>query len=92
MLEFRRATDEAAHAGERLGQRADHEHIVISAQGVKNGAAALLAQHAGAVRVIDVEDGIVPPSRLIQFGQRRQCTGHAVNAVDRYHGTSIGPG
>ena len=66
------AADEAAEAGEALRQRADDQRVVVVAQRVEHGAAALPAQDAGAVGVIDIEDGVAAQADLVQLGQRRQ--------------------
>ena len=88
-LELVGAADEAAQAREALRQRADDQRVVVVAQGVEHGAASLPADDAGAVGVIDVEDGAVVAGRpRFSSRQRRQLAAHAVDAVDGHHGDS----
>ena len=72
-LEFRGAADEAAEAGESLGERADDQRVVVIAQCVQHGASALAAHDGGGVRVIDIEDGVALKADLVERRQRRKA-------------------
>ena len=71
----------AGRAAERLAERAgDHVDLAEHAE-VLGDAAAGLAHHAGAVRVVDDDDGVVLARELEDVGQPRQVALHREDAV-----------
>ena len=75
----------ARRAAERLAEGGGDDVDLAEQAEVLGGAAAVRAQHAGGVRVVDHEHGVVPPAELDQVGQRRDRALHGEDAVGDHH-------
>ena len=72
----------AAEGAEGLRERAAMEVDLVLDAEMLGGAAAVLAEDAGAVGIVDEEARLVPVLELDDLGQRRELARHAVDAVD----------
>ena len=79
--EIARAADVAAERADGLRQRADLNVDATVQIEVVDGAAAVAAQHAGGVRVIDHHDGAVLFRQRGQLRQRADVAVHGEDAV-----------
>ena len=75
------AGDVAAHDADRLGQRADLDVDAAVQVEVVDRAAAVPAQHAGGVRVVDHDRRLVAIGHVADAGQRRDVAVHREDAV-----------
>ena len=79
--EIARAADVAAERADGLRQRADLDIDAAVQVEVVDGAAAVAAQHAGSVRVVDHHDGAVLFRQRGQLRQRADVAVHREDAV-----------
>ena len=82
----------ARRAAQRLAQRGGDDVDLAHQPEVLGGAAAVLAQHAGGVRVVHHQHRVVPPAQLEQVGQRRDRALHGEDAVGDHQSGPGGPG
>ena len=78
------ATNAPRDAG-RLAERADRNQVRRAQRGLRDRAAALRAEHAEAVRVVDDQPGAVPFREFEQTRQRRDVAVHAEHGVGDDH-------
>ena len=84
--QVRVAGDHCAIAAQRLAERDQLQgHVGHAQAGLGRGAAALRAQHADAVGVIDVQQRVLGPRDQRQRAQRRDVAVHAEDAIGRQH-------
>ena len=87
----RRAGHEAAgRAAERLAERRGDDVDLADQAEMLGRAAAARAQHAGGVRVVHHQHGVVPAAELDQVGQRGDRALHREDAVGDHHARSAG--
>ena len=89
---LRRAGDEAAAGGERLGEGAHPQvHALLDAEQLR-GAGAARAEHADAVRLVDHQPRAVALAEPADVTQRRDVALHREDAVDDHeHAAAVAP-
>ena len=101
LLDLGRAGDEGQQRRVGLGEAADQHEVVVALAGVADDAVAahpvrrglpemLLADHAEAVGVVDVEQGAVAARDLGEGGEVRRVARHRVHAVHADEARAVG--